>query len=306
VRPPRERFCTVGDVRLCHETFGSPDDPAVLLVMGLGAQMLGWHEDLCESLAAGGRFVIRFDNRDSGRSTHFDAHPAPTPARLLTRRLRPLAYTLDDMAADAAGLLDELGIARADVIGASMGGMIAQQLAVNHPERVRSLVSVMANTGSLRSGQPAARLWPHLVRRLPADREGYVRELMATFRRIGSPGFEHDEPWLRRMLELSYERGASADGMARQLAAILGAGDRRRALAGITAPTVVIHGSADRLVAPSGGRATARAIPDAKLILIEGMGHDLPREVWPRIVAALPSPTTLGTNTEGPLARALG
>jgi pimeloyl-ACP methyl ester carboxylesterase len=289
VRAPRERYCTVGDVRLCYEAFGEPADPAVLLIMGLGAQMVAWHEDLCRELADRGRFVIRFDNRDCGRSTHLDDHPAPGPARLLSRRVRPPAYTLDDMAADAAELLDALGVERADVIGASLGGMVAQQLAANEPGRVRSLVSLMSSTGSLRSGQPSPWLWPRLVRPLPVDRDGYVREMTALFRLIGSPRFERDEPWLRGLFRLSHERGASAAGTARQLAAVLAAGNRNRSLARVTAPTVVIHGSADRLISPSGGRATARAIPGARLILIDGMGHDLPREVWPWITAALPS-----------------
>lgn len=257
---PRERYCAAGDVRLCYETFGRPDDPAVLLVMGLGTQMLGWPEDLCRELAAARRFVIRFDNRDCGRSTHLDDRSPPSTWQLATRRLEPLAYTLGDLAADAVALLDHLGVERAVVAGASMGGMIAQTVVIEHPRRVSGLVSIMAGTGSRWSGQPALRLWPHLLRRPPEDRARFVEEMIDIFGLIGSPGFDRDEDELRDMLELSFERGVSPEGTRRQLAAVLAAGDRSRELARIAVPTVVVHGSADRLISPSGGRATATAI----------------------------------------------
>lgn len=281
---PQERFCTVGDVELCYETFGDSERPALLLVMGLGTQMIAWHEDFCRTLADRGFFVIRYDNRDVGRSTHFDGAPTPSLRELLTRRPRRLAYTLADMAADGAGLLDELGTGAAHVVGASMGGMIAQLLAARHPDRVRSLVSIMSSTGSRWSGQPALRVYPYFMRRPPAGRDPYVEGTVRLFGLVGSPGFERDEPALRELAGLSYDRGVDAAGTARQLGAIIASGSRVADLRRITAPTLVVHGTADRLVAPSGARATARAIPGARLLLISGMGHDLPRGAWPRIV----------------------
>jgi pimeloyl-ACP methyl ester carboxylesterase len=279
-----EEFATVGDVELCYERFGDPSDPAVLLVMGLGTQMIAWHEDFCEMLVQRGFHVIRFDNRDCGRSTRFDSVRPPTIIELMRRRPRRPAYALDDMADDAAGLLGRLGIEAGHVVGASMGGMIAQVLAARRPERVRSLVSIMASIGSRWSGQPALRAYPMFLRPLPRDREAYVEATVRLFRVIGSPGFSRDEEALRDMLGRSYDRGISSAATGRQMAAILASGKRAAALRRITAPTLVIHGTADRLVSVSGGRATARAIPGARLMLIKGMGHDLPRGAWPRIV----------------------
>jgi pimeloyl-ACP methyl ester carboxylesterase len=280
-----ESFCRVGDVELCYETFGDPEDPAMLLIMGLGTQMLGWSDDLCEQLAARGFHAIRFDNRDIGRSTLMDGVPPPTIGQILRRDRRAAGYVLADMAADAVGLLDHLGIDHAHVVGASMGGMIAQTIAARHRERVLSLVSIMSNTGSRLRGQPALRTYRVFLRRSPADREGYVDHIVRLFRVIGSPGFDEDE--LREMLGRSYDRGYDPAGPGRQLAALLASGDRTAELRTVTAPTLVIHGAADRLVAPSGGRATARAIPGARLLMIDGMGHDLPRKVWPQVLDAI-------------------
>ena len=282
-----EQFATVGDVELCYETFGSPEDPAMLLIMGLGTQMIAWHEDFCAELVSRGFFVIRYDNRDCGRSTHLDRVPPPTIPQLLTRRLRHVAYTLDDMADDAAGLLDHLGIGAAHVTGASMGGMIAQTLAARHPDRVRSLASIMSSTGSRVTGQPRLRAYPVLLRRPPRDREQYVEALIRLFAIIGSPGFERDVEGLRELAGHGFDRGVSAAGTGRQMAAILASGNRTAALRRIQAPTVVIHGTADKLVSPSGGKATARAIPGAKLVLVRGMGHDMPRGAWPQIIEAI-------------------
>ena len=279
-----ERFCDVGDVTLCYETFGDAGNPAVLLVMGLGTQMVAWHEDFCEELAGRGFHVIRFDNRDVGRSTSLDHARPPTRGEILRRRPRSPAYTLSDMAGDAAGLLDCLGIDDAHVVGASMGGMIAQMVAAEHPDRVLSLVSIMSTTGSVWVGQPAFRLYPYLLRQPPSDREAYIDAMVLLFGAIGSPGFKRDEQDLRRLAAQSFERGINHRGSERQIAAILASGDRTRAVRRITAPTLVIHGKRDRLVRPSGGRATVKAIPGAQLELIEGMGHDLPREVWPRLI----------------------
>jgi pimeloyl-ACP methyl ester carboxylesterase len=282
-----ESFCRAGAVEICYETFGDPSDPPMLLVMGLATQMLGWHEDFCAELAERGFHVIRFDNRDIGRSTRFDHVSPPTLAQILRRDRRAAGYTLDDMALDAVGLLDHLGIDRAHVVGASMGGMIAQTLAIRHPERVLSLVSIMSNTGSRLNGQPSPRIYPIFLRPSPRDRSAYIEQVVELFDRIGSPGFERDLDHLREMLGRSFDRGHDPASSGRQLAAVLAAGDRTRDLRRIEAPTLVIHGTADKLVSPSGGRATAKAIPGARLLLIEGMGHDLPRGAWPRIIDAI-------------------
>jgi pimeloyl-ACP methyl ester carboxylesterase len=282
-----EATARVGDVELAYETFGDPSRPALLLVMGLATQMLGWRADFCAELARRGFHVIRYDNRDVGRSTKFSAHRPPTAAQLLRRDREAAAYTLADMADDGVGLLDHLGIARAHVAGASMGGMIAQTIAIRHADRVLSLVSIMSNTGARWSGQPSLGVYGVLLKRAPRDRDGYVAHQMKVFEQIGSPGFPRDEDDLRRTFTMSWERGHDPAGAGRQLAAILASGDRTEQLAAIRVPTLVIHGTKDRLVAPSGGRATAKAIPGARLLTIEGMGHDLPRGAWDRIVDAI-------------------
>jgi pimeloyl-ACP methyl ester carboxylesterase len=282
-----EQLCDVGrGITLCYETFGERSNPPALLIMGLGTQMIAWPDDFCRELAARALHVVRFDNRDVGRSTHVVGRP-PTVAQLLRRSRRAARYTLGDMADDAAGLLAELDLAPAHVIGASMGGMIAQLVAARHPRSVRSLVSIMSNTGSLRSGQPSLRLYPLLARRRPDGREAAVAHFERIFKAIGSTGFPRDEQEIRAIAQASYDRDHAPDGPGRQLAAIIAAGDRTPELRRIAAPTLVIHGTADPLVAPSGGRATAHAIPGAQLTMIEGMGHDLPRAAWPRLLDAI-------------------
>jgi pimeloyl-ACP methyl ester carboxylesterase len=282
-----EQFCDVGrGITLCYETFGERSNPTALLIMGLGTQMLAWQEDFCCQLAGRGFHVVRFDNRDIGRSTHVAGAP-PTIPQLLRRSRRAARYTLGDMADDADGLLRELDLTPAHVIGASMGGMIAQMLAARHRQAVRSLVSIMSNTGSVRSGQPSLRVYPIFLRRPPRGREAFVAHTEHLFTVIGSPRIGQDVEDLRAIAIASYERDHDPAGSGRQLAAIIASGDRTPELERITAPTLVVHGSADPLVAPSGGRATARAIPGAELLMIEGMGHDLPRAVWPRLIDAI-------------------
>jgi pimeloyl-ACP methyl ester carboxylesterase len=271
---------------ICFETFGDPDHPALLLTMGLATQMLGWHEEFCAELAGRGFHVIRYDNRDVGRSQRMDGR-VPTLLQLLRRDKRAATYTLEDMAADAVGLLDHLRIEAAHVVGASMGGMIAQTMAARHPERVLSLVSMMSNSGKRWSGEPPLRLYTVLLKSPPRDRAGYADHAVWVFSKIGSPGFDRDEEDLRRIAGMSYDRGLNPAGTLRQLAAIIASGDRRPLLRSITAPTLVIHGTRDRLIPPSGGRDTARAVPGAELMMIEGMGHDLPRAVWPRLLDAI-------------------
>ncbi|MFN2615867.1 MAG: alpha/beta fold hydrolase [Thermoleophilaceae bacterium] len=282
-----ERFCKVGDVELCYETFGDRGDPAMLLIMGLGTQMIAWPEEFCRMLAQKGFFVIRYDNRDVGRSTRFDGAPTPKQWEMLRRKPKRVAYGLADMAGDGVGLLDELGIQSAHVVGASMGGMIGQVLAARHPERVLSFTSIMSTTGSRWRGRPALRALPKLLARPKEGKEAYVERLVRLFRVVGSPGFERDEDALRRLAGQAYDRGVSNAGLARQLAAINASGHRKEDLRGIKAPTLVIHGTKDRLVKRSGGKATAKAIPEARLMMIEGMGHDLPPGAWPRIVEGI-------------------
>jgi pimeloyl-ACP methyl ester carboxylesterase len=282
-----ESFCRVGDIELCYETFGDPEQPAMLLIMGLATQMLGWHEDFCGQLAGRGFHVIRFDNRDIGRSTKLSHKPTPTTGQLIRRDKRAAAYSLADMAADGIGLLDHLGIERAHVVGASMGGMIAQQTAIDHPERVLSLCSIMSNSGSRFSGQPAFALYATLLRPAPRERSAAIEHTVKVFTEIGSPGFERDELELRGVIERSYDRGHDPAGPSRQLAAIVTSPNRTSRLRRLRVPTVVIHGCEDRLVKRTGGRAVARAIPGARLVEIPGMGHDLPRGAWPQIIDAI-------------------
>lgn len=281
-----EQFCRAGDIELCYETYGDPSDPALLLIMGLGTQMVAWRPDFCEQLAGNGFHVVRFDNRDIGRSTKVEG-PPPTVAQLLRRSPRAGVYRLSDMAEDAIGLLDHLGVQAAHVVGASMGGMIAQTMAARHPERVLSLASIMSTTGNRWKGQPHLKLYPLFLRRSPTDRDAFIAHIGRVFAAIGSPGFDRDEDEIKAIAAESFDRDRDPAGGARQLGAIVASGDRTTEVRRITAPTVVIHGTRDVLVRPSGGRATAAAIPGAKLVLIDGMGHDLPRAVWPRIVEAV-------------------
>jgi pimeloyl-ACP methyl ester carboxylesterase len=282
-----EQFCDVGrGITLCYETIGDPADAPILLVMGLATQMIAWHDEFCEQLAERGFYVVRFDNRDIGRSTHMD-FPPPTVGQLVRRRFRPEQYTLSDMADDTAGLLRELDFAPAHVVGASMGGMIAQMVAAEHPDSVRSLTSIMSTTGSRVHGQPAFSVYKYLLRPPPRDRDGYIERAAAVFGLVGSTGFQRDEQYIRERAAKSYDRGYDVRAGGRQLGAITASGNRTEALHTITAPTLVIHGSVDKMIRPSGGRATAKAIPGARLLMIEGMGHDLPRGAWPQIIDAV-------------------
>ena len=286
-----EQLCDVGrGITLCYETFGSDGDPPVLLVMGLATQMIGWAEEFCEQLASRGFYVVRFDNRDCGRSTRIAGRP-PSTGEIVRRRIHSPAYTLEDMADDAAGLMTELEIGPAHVVGASMGGMIAQTIAVRRPELVRSLVSIMSTTGSRWKGQPALRSFRYLFKPAPADRDAYIERMVRVFTVVGSPGFPRNLDRIRDVAARSYDRGHDPAGNGRQLAAIIASGDRTAQLRAIRAPTLVIHGSEDRLVSHSGGVATARAIPGARLMTVQGMGHDLPEGAWPQLLDAISAHT---------------
>ncbi|MEA2446151.1 MAG: hypothetical protein QOJ12_3443, partial [Thermoleophilales bacterium] len=203
-----EQFADLGDISLCYETFGDPSDPTILLIMGLATQMIAWRDDFCRELADNGFQVVRFDNRDCGRSTHLKAKP-PSIGQLLRRDKRAASYTLADMAADAAGLLDHLGVERAHIVGASMGGMIAQTLAIKHPEKVISLTSIMSNTGARLTGQPALVAYPVLLKTAPNDRERFADHIAKLYATIGSPGFETDDEDIRDLARRSYDRSYS-------------------------------------------------------------------------------------------------
>lgn len=276
------RHAPVGDLEIAYETFGDPADPAILLVMGLGAQMIAWPEELCGLLADAGHHVIRFDNRDAGLSTHLDL-PAPTLPDLLLRREPP--YTVSDMAHDALGLLDHLEVPRAHVVGASMGGFISQTIALARPDRVRSLSLVMTSTGSRRVGQASPRVLQRMATRTPAStREAAIAEAVQTYRLIGSPA-HLDESLVRELAARSYDRCYDPAGTQRQLAAVVAQPNRTRDLRRIAVPTLVVHGLDDPLISASGGLAIARAIPGATFIGHSGMGHDLPRSLWRTLAA---------------------
>jgi pimeloyl-ACP methyl ester carboxylesterase len=282
-----ERFADIGGaIRLCYETFGSENDPPMLLIMGLGGQMILWPDDFCARLADRGFYVVRFDNRDIGRSTRIHGKP-PSAAQLLRRKISPVLYDLGDMADDAAGLLSKLGLAPAHVVGVSMGGMIAQTLAARHPDAVRSLVSIMSMTGSRWAGQPALKIYPYLLGAAPTEREAYIEHMSRMFAKIGSTGLPQDRALIRDTMARSYDRGHDPAGPGRQLGAIVASGDRTAECRTITAPTLVIHGSNDPMVSPSGGKATAKAIPGAQLMTVQGMGHDLPEAAWPQLIPAI-------------------
>jgi pimeloyl-ACP methyl ester carboxylesterase len=281
-----EQRAALGDVEIVYETIGDPSDPALLLVMGLGMQLIHWDRELCEGFAERGFHVIRFDNRDSGLSTKVDA-PVPNILRAMAGFPIRAPYLLSDMADDAFGLLDQLEIERAHVAGVSMGGMIAQTMAIQRPERVLSLGSMLSTTGDRRVGTPKLRVWSVLMRRAPERRDAYIDYFVRVFRMIGSPGYPAEEGRIREQAAATYDRCHHPAGTARQLAAILASGSRTAALRRVEAPAVVIHGKNDPLVPFRAGVATARAIPGAELAAFGGMGHDLPRELWPQFTDAL-------------------
>src|SRR3954452_15252120 len=273
----------VGEVELAYETFGDPGDPPVLLVMGLATQMIGWPDEFCAGLADRGLFVVRFDNRDIGLSTHLDDRGAPDLMTILGGDRSNVPYPLSDLADDTAGLLEILHLDSAHVVGASMGGMVAQLVAIRHPERVRSLTSIMSTTGDPSVGMPSEAAMGVLLAPPAPDREAAIQRAVAPSRVIGSPGFEFDEQALRDRAGLSYDRRYNPAGVARQLAAILTTPDRTADPGAVRLPTLVIHGEQDSLVNVTGGRASAAAIPGAELMVVDGMGHDLPRAIWPEV-----------------------
>ena len=274
-------------VELCYQTFGDPDDDPVVLVMGLGGPMTWWDTDFCLRLAAQGFHVVRFDNRDVGRSSRMRGRVTrATLLRAFTGLRVRAPYSLDDMAGDAFGLMDHLGWGSAHVVGVSMGGMIVQTMAVARPQRVRSLTSIMSTTGRRTVGWQNPSLLPTFLGR-GAGREAYIESSVKTWRLIGSPAHPLSEEATRARAAETYERGVSASGVMRQIVAILTQPDRSRRLHSLHLPTTVIHGLADKMVHVSGGRATAAAIPGAELLLVPGMGHDMPAALFDTYVDAV-------------------
>ena len=286
---------TANGIQIEYDTFGDSSFPALLLVAGNGAQMIFWDVEFCELLVKKGYFVIRFDNRDAGLSTKFEEAGIPDFLAAIKAAMagKPVesTYSLDDMADDAVGLLDALGIEKAHICGASMGGMIAQVIAYRHPKHVLSLTSIMSTTGNpdLPQGKPetiAAVLAP-----APVERKAYVEHMMNVWRKIWSPGFPFEETRARTFIEKSYDRSYYPQGAVRQNIALIANGDRRESLSTIAVPTLVIHGADDPLIPVEGGKDTARVIPGARLFIINGMGHDMPKGVWAKIVDAISNHT---------------
>jgi len=284
-----EMAANVGPARLdiAYERLGDPQAPPVLLIMGLGAQLVGWPDGFVDALVARGLHVIRFDNRDAGESTHIADAPTPNMMAAFAGDHSSASYTLSDMAADTVGLLDALDLESAHVVGASMGGFIAQTVAIEHPARVRSLTSIMSSTGSLAVGQLHPEAMALLAKGTPANRAEAVQRAVEAFRIIGSTGFERDEAAIAERAGRAFDRAFDPQGLARQAVAVLASGDRTPRLGAVTVPTLVIHGSVDRMCDVSGGRATAAAIPGAELDVIDGMGHDLPRALWDRFATRI-------------------
>ncbi len=286
----REGKAKVGNLELHYEDHGREDDPAILLIMGLGAQLIWWPDALVEALVDKGFRVIRHDNRDIGLSTKLTQHAPPGARALMATAFlgRPLAtpYRLDALAADAIGVLDHLGVAQAHIVGASMGGMIAQLVAADYQDRVLSLTSIMSTSGRRELKKPAFGLQLQMLKRRDpnAPREAKIDAVMQTLNLIGSPNPDASVTASRAALaERAVDRSFYPDGARRQLGAIIASGDRASALARIKAPTLVMHGASDRLVPPDGGEDTARLVPGARLEIIPGMGHDLPGPLIPRI-----------------------
>jgi pimeloyl-ACP methyl ester carboxylesterase len=288
-QPPRT--ARANGIDLCYEIFGDDSAEPMLLIMGLGAQMIHWDDDFCRQLAARGFRVIRFDNRDIGQSSKLTGGKRLGPVELLKLRFLkiPVAapYRLHDMALDVIGLMDALGIKSAHLVGASMGGMIAQEVAISFPERVRSLTSIMSTTGNPKLPPPTREAAAVLMAPPPKTREEYFERFAQTWKVLRVGSFPQDEALDRSRAERTFERGLNPAGVARQLRAVLASGSRKERLASVKAPTLVIHGTVDPLVPPEGGKDTAASIPGARLLMIAGMGHALPIPMWPEIIGAI-------------------
>jgi pimeloyl-ACP methyl ester carboxylesterase len=283
----------VNGIDIEYETQGKRSDPALLMVMGLGGQLTAWQQGFVDMLTERGFFTIRYDNRDCGLSTKFEGLPNITA--LFTGDTSSAPYRVEDMADDAAALLTELGIEQAHVVGASMGGMITQALVIHHAEQFLSAASIMSTTGDRTVGAPTGEAMTALLRPIATSREEAIEASVEASKVIGSPDYPTPETEIRAKAAEAYDRGYYPEGTARQLAAILASPDRTEGLRGVTMPFLVMHGEADPLVTPSGGTATAAAVPGAKLITIPGMGHDLPEALWGQVVDAVVANTELAS-----------
>jgi pimeloyl-ACP methyl ester carboxylesterase len=288
-QPPR--IARANGIDLCYEIFGEPGAEPMLLIMGLGAQMIHWDDEFCRQLAARGFRVIRFDNRDIGKSSKLTGGKRLTAIEMLNLRFLkiPVAapYKIRDMAEDVTGLMDVLGIKSAHLVGASMGGMIAQEIAISFPQRVRSLTSIMSTTGNPKDPPPTREAMAIVMAPPTTTREEYLARFAQTWKVLRVGSFPQDEALDRARAERTFERGLNPAGVGRQLRAVLASGSRKKRLASVKAPTLVIHGTVDPLVRPESGKDTAASIPGAKLLMIEGMGHALPIPMWPQIIDAI-------------------
>ena len=285
------QFAAANGIQIAYDTFGKVQDVPILLIMGLGSQMILWDEDFCCQLASEGYLVIRFDNRDIGLSTKFNRMSIPdltVVTETLTRGDIPwLPYTLDDMAGDAIALLEDLGVGRAHIVGESMGGMIGQIMAVRYPEHLRTLTSIMSSTGAPHLPPPKEEVLEILYAPFPTDRNGYIEAFVGAFEALSGPIMPVEPARARKWAERSFDRGLNPPGVARQYAAILAAGDRTADLSTVTVPTLVVHGDEDPLMRIECGQATAKAIPGATLKIIKGMGHALPESAWAPVIDAI-------------------
>lgn len=280
-------FVRANGIDICYELVGGSGAEPLLLISGHGAQLVGWDDDYLEALAARGFRVVIFDNRDCGFSTKFKGGPEPDLLAILRGDPSTASYSLEDMADDSAGLLDALGITAAHIVGQSMGGLIAQMVAIRHPAKTLSLCSIMSATGNWDYGMPDLAALPYIVGSPTATVEESIERAVDSYVRFRSPGYPSEEHRIRAKEERQHHRAWYPEGSARQLAAILASGDLTAKLKSLKVPTLVVHGTDDKTITPSGGEATARAIPGAKLMMIPGMGHDIPEPLWDRVFDAI-------------------
>ena len=294
---PRTSFTSTDSrqIELEYDHFGNPTDPALLLIMGFTAQMVAWDEEFCTQLADRGHFVIRFDNRDCGLSTKLHGVPSNSDAVIMAAMMEtempPVPYTLSDMAADAMQVLDHLNIERAHIMGASMGGMIAQTVAIEHPHRVKTLISIMSQPGELTVGQPTQEAMELIVTPAPSDRDEYIA-FAPKWQLWQSKKYRSDELSIKAAIRDFY-RSNYPEGGPRQMAAIYASGSRAEGLQKLEVPTLVIHGTDDQLITPSGGERTAELIPNSTLLMVDDMGHDMPQPLWPLYLDAISKHTAL-------------
>ena len=297
---PRASFTSTDSrqIELEYDHFGNPTDPALLLIMGFTAQMVAWEEEFCQQLADRGHFVIRFDNRDCGLSTKLHGVPSNSDAVIMAAMMEtempPVPYTLSDMAADAMKVLDHLNIERAHIMGASMGGMIAQTVAIEHPHRVKTLISVMSQPGELTVGQPTQEAMELIVTPAPSDRDEYIA-FAPKWQLWQSKKYRSDELSIKAAIR-DFDRSNYPEGGPRQMAAIYASGSRAEGLQKLQVPTLVIHGTDDQLITPSGGERTAELIPNSTLLMVDDMGRDMPQPLWPLYLDAISKHTALVTH----------